>query len=115
MKIFQDLATVANCESLGEANKIHLSQAIFDHLKNSKFDNGSQKFELEEDTNKVSSKRFVIRWVEIFMKIFFLIFYYQRNISKDSFRDFSTLVKSERLFQRGSEQERRVTSVLGQE
>ena len=62
-KIFQDLATVANCESLGEANKIHLSQAIFDQLKNSKFDNGRRKFELEEDTSKASSKRFVIRRV----------------------------------------------------
>ena len=62
-KIFQDLATVANCESLGEANKIHLSQAIFDQLKKSKFDNGRRKFELEEDTTKASSKRFVIRRV----------------------------------------------------
>lgn len=78
----QDLATVANCESLGEANKIHLSQQIFNNLKNAQFSNGGQMFELGNDGNQRNNdKRFVI---------------------------------SERNFEVGSKDHRRVTGVLGQ-
>ena len=50
----EDLTTVANCESNGEANKIHLSKTIFEKLKTKRFSNNEPMFILgkNKQTNK---------------------------------------------------------------
>ena len=40
------MTTVANCESNGEANKIHLSRAIFDKLRTARYSNNQPIFDL---------------------------------------------------------------------
>ena len=40
------MTTVANCESNGEANKIHLSRAIFDKLRTARYSNDQPIFDL---------------------------------------------------------------------
>ena len=71
----EDLATVANCESLGEANKIHLSAAIYERLQKSKFLDGRQMF---EPTNEQIVK---------------MAYFESRKIFKESFAKFRFILE----------------------